>query len=294
MRLDALFAQRARTLSFEFFPPKNDRSWYTLEDTIDQLRPLGPDFVSVTYGAGGSTRAKTREVVEHLQKAGLTAMAHLTCVGATRAELQALLDEYAGAGIENLLALRGDPPKGQERFVPTDGGLSHAADLLRLIRDDGRFATLCAAFPDRHPEATTREADWIHLAEKLSTGASGAITQCFFTVQAYQDLLRHLRATTGRTPRVIPGILPITDWHALERFCLRCGAPIPAELKALLAPLADDQVAVRQAGMAWTIRFCQDLLAAGAPGLHLYCLNRSTAAAEVVTALRTLGCNLQG
>ena len=293
MRLDELFARRTRTLSFEFFPPKSDRTWYTLEDTIDQLLPLGADFVSVTYGAGGSTRAKTREVVEHLQKAGLTAMAHLTCVGATRDEIRGLLDEYAGAGIENLLALRGDPPKGQERFVPTDGGCAHAADLLRLIRDDGRFTTLCAAFPDRHPEAASREADWIHLAEKLTIGTAGAITQCFFTVPAYLDMLRHLRSTTGRSPRIIPGILPITDWHALERFCLRCGAPIPEELRTLLAPLADDKVAVRRAGMAWTVDFCQRLLAAGAPGLHLYCLNRSTAAAEIVTALRTLGSDPQ-
>lgn len=294
MRLDDLFARRTRTLSFEFFPPKSERTWYTLEDTIDQLAPLGADFVSVTYGAGGSTRAKTREIVEHLQKAGMTAMAHLTCVGATRNELKELLNEYAAAGIENLLALRGDPPKGQERFVPTDGGLAHAADLLRLIRDDGRFATLCAAFPDRHPEAASREADWIHLAEKLTIGSAGAITQCFFTVQAYLDMQRHLRSTTGRTARIIPGILPITDWHALERFCLRCGAPIPEELRARLAPLADDKVAVRRAGIAWTVEFCQQLLAAGAPGLHLYCLNRSTAAAEIVTALRTLGSDPQG
>lgn len=290
MKLCDLFARQARTLSFEFFPPKNERSWYTLEDTIEALAPLGPDFVSVTYGAGGGTRARTREVVEHIQaKTGVTAMAHLTCVAATRAELLALLDEYAAAGIENLLALRGDPPKGEAGFVPTDGGCAHAGDLLDLIRDRGGFSTLCAAFPERHPEAASREADWGHLAGKLRRGACGAITQCFFDPQPYADLVAHLTRTLGRRPRIIPGILPITDFHAVERFCARCGAEVPAALRAALAPLADDRVAVRKAGMAWTIGFCRRLLDAGAPGLHLYALNRSTAAAEIVTALRGSG-----
>lgn len=290
MPLHDLFARQSRTLSFEFFPPKNERAWYTLEYTIEQLAQLGPDFVSVTYGAGGSTRAKTREVVEHIQaRTGVTAMAHLTCVNATRGELLALLDEYAGAGIANLLALRGDPPKGEQRFTPTDGGCAHAVDLIDLIRDRGGFSTLCAAFPERHPEAASREADWDHLAEKLRRGACGAITQCFFDVQAYADMLAHLTRALGRTPRIIPGLLPITDWHALVRFCERCGAEVPSGLRDLLAPLADDKVAVRKAGMAWTIRFCQSLLRAGAPGLHIYALNRSTAAAELTTALRQSG-----
>jgi methylenetetrahydrofolate reductase (NADPH) len=289
MRLDDLFRRQPATLSFEFFPPKNDRAWYTLEDAIEQLVPLGPDFVSVTYGAGGSTRAKTREIVEHIQgRTGITAMAHLTCVNATVAELQALFDEYAGAGIENLLALRGDPPRGQERFTPTDGGCAHATDLLELIRADGRFASVCAAFPEGHPDNPDRQADWWYLTRKFSLGASAAITQCFFTPGPYREMMAAL-AARGAKPRVIPGILPITDFKALERFCARCGAGIPAELRAKLAPLADDAVAVRKAGMAWTIGLCRQLLAEGAPGLHLYALNRSTAAAEIVTALRESG-----
>jgi methylenetetrahydrofolate reductase (NADPH) len=290
MRLDDLFAQQPRTLSFEFFPPRNDRSWYTLEDAIDQLAPLGPDFVSVTYGAGGSTRAKTREVVEHIQaKTKVTAMAHLTCVNATRSELHALLDEYAGAGIANLLALRGDPPKGQERFVPTDGGCAYAVDLIDLIRDRGGFASLCAAFPERHPDAPSREADWARLADKLRRGACGAITQCFFEPQPYREMVAHVEGLIGRRPRIIPGILPVTDFHALVRFCERCGASVPASLRDRLLPLADDPVAVRKAGIAATVAFCRDLLDGGAPGLHIYALNRSTAAAEIVTALRLSG-----
>jgi methylenetetrahydrofolate reductase (NADPH) len=282
MRLNQLFANQPRTLSFEFFPPKNDRSWFTLEDTIEALAQLGPDFVSVTYGAGGSTRSKTREIIEHIQgKTGIPAMAHLTCVNATTTELKALLDEYAAAGVENLLALRGDPPKGQERFIPTDGGCAYAKDLIELIRTDGRFASLCAAFPEKHPDAASRAADWTNLESKLAAGAAGAITQCFFDVADY-------RALRARLPqaRIIPGILPITDFHALVRFCERCGANVPAALRAELSPLADDKLAIRRAGIAWTVRFCRALLAAGAPGLHLYCLNRSTAAAEIVTALR--------
>jgi methylenetetrahydrofolate reductase (NADPH) len=285
MRLDHLFAERSRTLSFEFFPTKTERSWSTLEDTIEALAQLGPDFVSVTYGAGGGTRAKTREVIEHIQaKTGITAMAHLTCVNATRAELSALLDEYAAAGIENLLALRGDPPKGETRFTPTDGGCAYAKDLIELIRADGRFAVLCAAFPEKHPDAQSRDADWDNLERKLAVGASAGITQCFFSVADY-------RALQARLPqaRIIPGILPVTDYHALVRFCERCGANVPPALRALLEPLAANKIAMRQAGIAWTVAFCRELLASGAPGLHLYCLNRSTATAEIVTALRLAG-----
>lgn len=290
MRLEALFAARERTLSFEYFPPKNDRSWNTLEDTIEALAPLGPDFVSVTYGAGGSTRARTREVVEHIQaRTGLTAMAHLTCVNATRAELGALLDEYAGAGIENLLALRGDPPKGEQRFTPTDGGCEHAVDLIELVKKRGGFDQLCAAFPELHPDAPDRTTDWAHLAGKLRRGACGALTQCFFDPKPYQEMMTWLQADLGYRPRIIPGILPITDYHALVRFCDRCGSTVPPTLRAALALLADDPVAVRKAGIAWTIGFCRRLLEAGAPGLHIYALNRSTAAAEIVTALRISG-----
>ncbi|MCS6970313.1 MAG: methylenetetrahydrofolate reductase [Planctomycetota bacterium] len=291
MRLDALFERRPRTLSFEFFPPKNERAWHTLEDTIEQLAPLGPDFVSVTYGAGGSTRARTREVVQHIQaRSGLTAMAHLTCVGASRNELRAILAEYAAAGIVNILALRGDPPQGETRFSPPPDGCRYASELIDLVRDDGRFAILCAAYPEGHPEAPSRAADWAFLADKLRRGACAAITQCFFELAPYLELVRHLTALLGRRPRIIPGILPIVDYQALQRFCQRCGANIPPALAARLAACAADRVAMRKEGIAYTIALCRELLHAGAPGLHIYALNRSTAAAEIVTALRLEGC----
>lgn len=290
MRLDALFARQPRTLSFEFFPPKTERGWHTLEDTIDQLVLLGPDFVSVTYGAGGSTREKTREIVQLIQaKTGVTAMAHLTCVNATKLELRALLDEYAAAGIQNILALRGDPPKGQPRFTPTDGGCAHASDLIDLVREQDRFAILCAAFPERHPEAPSREFDWLNLKLKFDKGACAAITQCFFDAAFYFEQVAFMEKVMGRPVRIIPGILPVVDWKALQRFCALCGASIPPALRERLEPLGEDRVAVRKAGIAYSIGLCRQLLEGGAPGLHIYALNRSTAAAEIVTALRLSG-----
>jgi methylenetetrahydrofolate reductase (NADPH) len=290
MKLDELFARQRQTLSFEFFPPKTDRGWFTLEDTIDQLVPLGPDFMSVTYGAGGSTRAKTREVVQLIQKdTGITAMAHLTCVNATKEELRGLLQEYQGAGIQNILALRGDPPKGQERFIPTDGGCAYAGDLIDLIRTEGSFAILCAAFPEKHPHSPSREADWLNLQRKLERGACAAITQCFFELTPYLELVAFMGKVLNKPVRIIPGILPIVDWGALQRFCGICEAAIPAGLRALMEPKAQDPVAQRKAGMGYTIELCRKLLENGAPGLHIYALNRSTAAAEIVTALRLSG-----
>lgn len=290
MRLDTLFQRQARTLSFEFFPPKTERGWFTLEDTIEQLVPLGPDFVSVTYGAGGSTRARTREVVQHIQsRTGVATMAHLTCVNATREDIRSLLEEYHQAGIENILALRGDPPKGQERFTPTDGGCRFASDLIELIRADGRFTILCAAFPEKHPEAASREADWQNLERKFFLGAVAAITQCFFDADLYFQLVRHLRRGQHASARIIPGILPIVDWPALQRFCALCGASIPEGLRQQMEPIANQKPAARKVGIAHTIELCRRLLDGGAPGLHIYALNRSTAAAEIVTALRLSG-----
>lgn len=285
--MDELFARQPKTLSFEFFPPKTERAWHTLEDTIDQLVLLGPDFVSVTYGAGGSTREKTREIVQHIQSnTGVTAMAHLTCVNATKADLRVLLDDYAGAGIQNILALRGDPPKGEARFTPTDGGCAYARDLIELVREENRFAVLCAAFPEKHPDAASREEDWLNLKRKFEAGACAAITQCFFDASLYFEQVSFMNKALGRPARIIPGILPVVDWKALQRFCALCGASVPAALRERIEPLSEDRVAVRQAGIAYTVEMCRALLEGGAPGLHIYALNRSTAAAEIVTALR--------
>lgn len=229
-------------------------------------------------------------MIQLIQKdTGITAMAHLTCVNATKAELRGLLEEYHGAGIQNILALRGDPPKGQARFTPTDGGCAYASDLVELIREDGRFTILCAAFPEKHPQAVSREADWLNLQRKFQQGACAAITQCFFDVQPYQEQVAFMRKALGQPVRIIPGILPVVDWGALQRFCTVCEANIPSKLRAVMEPVANDRVAQRKVGINYTIELCRKLLETGAPGVHIYALNRSTAAAEIVTALRLSG-----
>ncbi len=289
MPISTVFSQKERTLSFEFFPPKTDTGQVLLDNTISQLAHLGADFVSVTYGAGGSTREKTRDIVLSIQKKyGLKAMAHLTCVNASQAEIAELLDDYAEQGIANILALRGDPPAGEERFTPTDGGYAYASELLTAIKADQRFTTVCAAYPDGHPEAKSVEADWDQLIHKFNCGASAAITQCIFEVGPWKRMCEYVGASLDN-PRIIPGILPVTDYHAVERFCNRCGAAVPEVMRTRLAHLADDPVAVRKEGMAFTIEMCAELLQAGAPGLHIYSLNKTTATAELVTALRLLG-----
>ncbi|TVR13003.1 MAG: methylenetetrahydrofolate reductase [NAD(P)H] [Planctomycetota bacterium] len=289
MRLDHILQRGKRCLSYEFFPPKSDRAWYTLEDTITQLAGLGPDFVSVTYGAGGSTRAKTREVIEHIQRnSPLTAMAHLTCVGATVAEIRGLLDEYHHAGIENILALRGDPPRDQGAFTVTPGGCAHSNELLQVVAADGRFASVGAAYPEGHPDSPSREEDWGHLLEKFDNGACAAITQCIFDSKDYCELLQWVEhRRKGST--IIPGILTVVDYPAIERFSSFCGATIPQALKELMEPLQERPSAARAAGIAYTIHLCRELLDLGAPGIHIYALNRSTAAAEITTALRDSG-----
>lgn len=289
MRLDTILAQRRQTLSIEFFPPKTSKGDQNLEETIAQVAGLGPDFCSVTYGAGGSTRGRTREIVTQIQATTrIPAMAHLTCVEATVPQLQGVLDEYHAAGITSILALRGDPPGGAARFTPTPGGLANAGELLELLRSDGRFGCATAAYPEGHPDAGDRRADWDNLIRKFDAGACLGITQCFFDAADYAAMMAHVRQARPDI-RVVPGILPVTDFKAVERFCQRCGARVPPVMAAALGPLAEDPVRVRAAGMAFTLQLCRELLEQGAPGLHIYSLNRPMATGELVTALRDSG-----
>jgi len=291
MRLDELLAERPRTLSFEYFPPRGDRGTLLWQETVRQLADLGPDFVSVTYGAGGTTRDGTRDAIAFINEhTDLPSMAHLTCVGNSRQEIAELLDDYAAAGIDNLLALRGDPPKGVADWQPHPEGFTYASELLAAIHADGRFGTACAAFPEGHPDAPDRHQDWQNLATKLQSGVSLGITQAFFDADHYLAMVRHLREAGVTTP-VVPGILPVRSWswanQFVERFCPTTS--LPETLRAELEPLEGNPIACRKAGVAFTIRLCQDLLAAGAPGLHIYTLNKVAPTAEVVTALRLLG-----
>ena len=280
----------APTLSFEFFPPKTDQGRRTLWRTIDDLAELTPDFVSVTYGAGGSTRDRTLGIVEHIRdRTDLRPVMHLTCVGATSGELTAVAHDLAERGVTDVLALRGDPPDGPAgEWTAVAGGFRYASELVALLRYHGGFEVGVAAFPEGHPASPSREADVAHLAAKCAAGASYAITQFFFDVKQYIALVDELRAIGCDTP-VVPGLLPVTNPAQTRRFAAAAGATIPAELDAAFRAVEDDPAAVRALGTSRAIALGRDLLAAGAPGLHVYTLNRAAVTRDLCEALRASG-----
>ena len=272
-----------RTLSFEFFPPKTDEAARALEATISELDELHPSFVSVTYGAGGSTRERTRDVVINIeQQVGITAMAHLTCVGHARDQLTTLLDEYQAAGVQNILALAGDAPPDDPDAVER-GDLHRAIELVELVRAAGDFSIGVAAHPEGHPRSPDLYSDRRHLADKLNA-ADFAITQFFFEPQPYLRLVEGLSAFGCDKP-VVPGIMPVTNLGQVTRFAELAGAAFPAHLAARFEALADDPEAVRALGVELAVDLCQRLLDEGVPGLHFYTLNRSTATREIARAL---------
>ena len=268
--------------SFEFFPPKTDAGERQLWSAISELAPLRPTFVSVTYGAGGSTRDRTIRITSRiLNETDMDAVAHLTCVGATCDELREVLIRYQLAGITNLLALRGDPPGGPGNpWQATVGGLAHADELVRLAARTGDFTIGVAAFPDGHPESADRDEDARVLAAKQRAGASFAISQFFFRSADYFALVDSARAH-GVTIPILPGIMPVTDVRQIERFAQLSGAAFPVELAARFGAVADDSAAVVELGIEVATQLCEELLAGGAPGLHFYTLNRSTSTREV-------------
>ena len=272
-----------RTLSFEFFPPKTDEAARALEATISELDELHPSFVSVTDGAGGSTRERTRDVVINIeQQVGITAMAHLTCVGHSRDQLTTLRDEYQAAGVQNILALAGDAPPDDPDAVER-GDLHRAIELVELVRAAGDFSIGVAAHPEGHPRSPDLYSDRRHLADKLNA-ADFAITQFFFEPQPYLRLVEGLSAFGCDKP-VVPGIMPVTNLGQVTRFAELAGAAFPAHLAARFEALADDPEAVRALGVELAVDLCQRLLDEGVPGLHFYTLNRSTATREIARAL---------
>jgi methylenetetrahydrofolate reductase (NADPH) len=272
--------------SFEFFPPKDAEGVERLFETIAELRPYAPAYVSVTYGAGGSTRRLTVELVRRIKhEVGIEAMAHLTCVGATRAELGEVLDQLKGHGIENVIALRGDPPKGETRFVRTEGGLGNASELIALMRARYDFCIAGACYPESHAEATSPDADLAFLKAKVEAGADFLITQLFFDNADYFRFVERVRAL-GITVPIIPGIMPITNLSQIKRFTALCGASIPAALLAELEACGSDTSAVQALGVEHATAQCRDLIARGAPGVHFYTLNRSLATRHVLDRLR--------
>jgi methylenetetrahydrofolate reductase (NADPH) len=282
-----LLASGRRSFSFEFFPPKTDEGERLLWDAIRRLEPLGPTFVSVTYGAGGSTRDRTVRIIERIaSETILTPVGHLTCVGSSRAELRTVIGSYAGAGVRNVLALRGDPPGGPgARWTRHPEGLAHADELVRMIRELGDFCVGVAAFPEGHPECVDLDTDAKYLAVKAAAGADFAITQFFFDADDYFRLVDRAERLGCAIP-IVPGIMPVTNLRQIQRFAELSGAAFPADLAERLLAVGDDPEAVRRVGVEVATALGERLLAGGAPGLHFYTLNRSTATREIYQALR--------
>ncbi len=286
MRIDEILRERRPVFSFEFFPPKTDEGQANLRATLDDLRQDNPDFVSVTYGALGSTRDRTIDIVKWIkQELGIEAMAHFTCVGATREELRDTLAEIERAGVENVLALRGDPPAGETEWTPTPGGLLYSTELIELLGEHFGFAVGAAAFPEVHPEAKSSDADIAFLKAKQDAGARFLITQLFYDNEFYFDFVVRAREA-GVTVPIIPGIMPVTSFRNIKRITELCKSEIPEAYERELEAREHDDDAVQDLGVAYATLQCVDLLARGAPGIHFYTLNRSPATRAILAALR--------
>ena len=286
MRIAEILEQRRPVFSFEFFPPKTEEGQRTLGASLEVLRDDAPDFVSMTYGAGGTTRNSTVELTRWIkQDLGIEAMAHLSCVGEPRERLVEILGQIEAAGVENVLALRGDPPRGETQWRPHPGGLHYSVELIRLIRERYDFCVGAACFPEVHPDAPDRASDLGYARAKQEAGAGFLITQLFFDNELYFEFVEEARSA-GVTVPIVPGIMPITNYGQIKRFTEMCGASIPDELERELNGRADDPEAVAELGVAYATLQCSDLLARGAPGVHFYTLNRSPATRAILAALR--------
>jgi len=277
---------RKPVISFEFFPPKTEEGDRALlEKHIPTLKMANPDFCSVTYGAGGSTRNKTLMIVDGIQKQGLLAVAHLTCVNHTREQVTELLGRIRALGCKNILALRGDPPGGGE-FRMTPGGFEFAAQLVKLIRETDGFSVGVAGFPEGHIACKDgKHADWRHLKEKVDAGADYVLTQLFFDNADYFEFRDYVAGKLGVTVPLVPGVIPIVSATGIRKFTGTCGARIPASLSAKLDKIGDDDVAAAEFGIEYATDQCAELLRAGAPGLHFYTLNKSHSTAQVLKNL---------
>ena len=289
MKIADKLAEPGHSFSFEFFPPKDEKSAQALLRAAERLRALEPAYVSVTWGAGGSTRRKTLDVVQMIKsRFGLESMAHLTCVGASKAEIDAILDDIDGRGIENVLALRGDPPQGDASFVPHPDGLAHADELVARIRSRWDFSIGVAGYPEGHVESPSLEADLDNLKRKIDAGGDFIVTQLFFKNDAFFDFVDRVRAAGVDVP-VLPGIMPITNVGQIKRFTELCGASIPKPLLERIEAVADDREAVIAEGIDYATRQCRELLEQGAKGVHFYTLNLSRSTKTVLENLHDAG-----
>jgi methylenetetrahydrofolate reductase (NADPH) len=288
MKIRELFGGSRPLFSFEFFPPKTDVGAENLQRTLSELVDLAPDFVSITYGAGGSARDRTVDLAIRMQREhGLRAMAHLTCIASSRAEVTSLVDRLVDEGIENLIPLRGDPPAGVDGFVSPPDAFAHASDLVTFIRQrHGQHLCLAGAgYPEGHPQCRDLAIDMRNLVTKVRAGVDFIITQLFFDNRTYFDFVARARAA-GITVPIVPGIMPITDVAQIQRMTQMCGATVPAVLRAEMDRRRSDPTAVAQLGVAQATAQCVDLLLGGAPGIHFYTLNQSPATRMIMTALK--------
>jgi methylenetetrahydrofolate reductase (NADH) len=287
MRIDEILASTRPCLSVEFFPPKTEEGQVALFETVEILRELDPAFFSVTYGAGGATREGTLETTRAIRdRYGVEAMAHLSCVGETRESLAEIVDRIAEAGIENILALRGDPPRGERDFVQPEGGLGSSSELVAMIGESHpEIAIGGACFPEVHPEAPSLEADLAYLRTKVENGATFLITQLFFDNRHYFEFMPAARAAGIDVP-IVPGVMPITSYAQIRRFCELCEATIPDPLASAMEALDGDERSEFELGVAYAAQQCAELLREGAPGIHFYALNRWPATRAIIAALR--------
>lgn len=287
-KIPDIFKKKTLTYSFEFFPPKTDKGFQNLLETICGLAEFQPDFVSCTYGAGGGNREKTFDIVQHVQdEHGIVGLAHLTCVLNTKDELKVILNDIKGRGICNVLALRGDPPLDNPGWAPGPDNFKYSYELCHFIRQnfEGHFAIGVAGFPEGHILCRDKEKDAGYLKMKLDNGADFVITQLFLDNKNYFEYVQRLRRL-GVTARIIPGILPIADYEKVVRFCANDGITIPEEVKKIFEPIQADKEKTLAEGIKFTVRQCRELLDAGAPGLHFYTLNKVHPLDEILGQVR--------
>ena len=286
MKITDKLSAKAPAFSFEFFPPKDQAGVDRLFETVARLQTYDPAYVSVTYGAGGSTRRLTVDLVTRIKReVGLEAMAHLTCVGGSREEISSVLDQLQEGGIHNVLALRGDPQKGETAFVKSEGGFGYASELIEFIRERYDFCLAGACYPENHPESPSAALDLEHVKRKVLAGVEVLVTQLFFDSKDYFSFVSRARAVGIEVP-IIAGIMPITNLSQIKRFTALCGASIPGPLLARLEAAGNDLALVQQIGVEHATAQCRELIEGGAPGIHFYTLNRSPATVEVLERLR--------
>ena len=288
MKIIDVLTKNARPIfSFEFFPPKTEEGRKELFEALKKVKTLNPGYISVTYGAGGGTRDKTIEIVEQAKNIlGLESMAHLTCVGHSKEEIKKILDDLQTSGIENVVALRGDPPKGETSFKPNPHGFKYANELTEFIRNSYSFCIAVAGYPEGHIESPNKETDWNYLSQKVKAGADFIITQLFFDNLHFFTFEKRIREK-GVTVPIIPGIMPITNYHQILRFTQMCGAKIPEKIIRDLQPIQNQTVEVQRYGIEYATSQCKELIAHGVPGIHFYTLNKSHASQEIIRRLKS-------